>query len=174
MTQIADVIHSRVPAGRTLDRAAMAVLAREIGEHPELWRTFVRHSANERCFTQLYRDPHVDVWLICWDNAQDTGYHDHDQSAGAVYVCEGLLCEDFFYRDADGWIREHTREHRAGGGFDFPPAHIHGIRHPGGPPATSIHVYSPALWRMGHYQYDVDGTMGRVSMTYADELAESG
>jgi hypothetical protein len=124
MTQIADVIHSRVPAGRTLDRAAMAALAREIGEHPELWRTFVRHSANERCFTQLYRDPHV--------------------------------------------------EHRAGGGFDFPPAHIHGIRHPGGPPATSIHVYSPALWRMGHYQYDVDGTMGRVSMTYADELAESG
>ena len=47
------------------------------------------------------------------------------------------------------------------------------LRHPGGPPATSIHVYSPALWRMGHYQYDVDGIMGRVSMTYADELAEA-
>jgi hypothetical protein len=26
---------------------------------------------------------------------------------------------------------------------------------------------------MGHYEYDADGTMGRVSMTYADELAES-
>jgi len=25
---------------------------------------------------------------------------------------------------------------------------------------------------MGQYQYDVDGIMGRISMTYADELAE--
>jgi predicted metal-dependent enzyme (double-stranded beta helix superfamily) len=173
MTDITQLIHARVPAGTTLERPAMAALAREIGERPELWRPFACHSPNERNYVQLYRDPSVDVWLICWDNAQDTGYHDHDQSSGAVYVCEGVLCEDSFFRDADGWIREHTREHRTGGGFDFPPAHIHGVRHPGGPRATSIHVYSPALWRMGHYRYDTDGIMGRVSMTYADELAET-
>jgi hypothetical protein len=34
-------------------------------------------------------------------------------------------------------------------------------------------VYSPALWRMGHYYYDEQGIMNRVSMTYTDELAES-
>jgi len=170
---ITTLIHSQVPAGRVLGRPDMAELARAIGERPELWRPLVHHSRDQRHFIQLYRDPSVDVWLICWDNAQDTGYHDHDVSSGAVYVCEGMLCEDSFYRDADGWIREHTREHHAGGGFDFPPAHIHGVRHPGGPPASSIHVYSPALWRMGHYQYDVDGIMGRVSITYADELEES-
>jgi len=38
---------------------------------------------------------------------------------------------------------------------------------------VSIHVYSPALWRMGHYYYDEQGIMNRVSMTYTDELAES-
>ena len=173
MTDIRTLIHERVPGGVTLERAEMAALAREIGETSELWRPFVRHDVNARHFVQLYRDPTVDVWLICWDNAQDTGYHDHDQSCGAVYVCEGMLCEDSFFREPDGWIREHTREHRAGAGFDFPPAHIHGVRHPGGEPASSIHVYSPALWRMGHYQYDVDGIMGRVSITYADELAEN-
>jgi predicted metal-dependent enzyme (double-stranded beta helix superfamily) len=173
MTDITTLIHQRVPAGHTLERAEMAALARQIGEAEALWRPFVEHDANERHFVQLYRDPSVDVWLICWDNAQDTGYHDHDQSSGAVYVCEGMLCEDSFFRDPDGWIRERTREHQAGGGFDFPPAHIHGVRHPGGSPATSIHVYSPALWRMGHYQYDTNGIMGRVSITYADELAES-
>jgi predicted metal-dependent enzyme (double-stranded beta helix superfamily) len=174
MTDIQTLIHAQVPGGRTLERAEMAALAREIGLREELWRPLVSHSANERTFAQLYRDPSLDVWLICWDNAQDTGYHDHDQSSGAVYVCEGVLHEDSFFRDADGWIREHSREHKAGGGFDFPPAHIHGVRHAGGPPATSVHVYSPALWRMGHYQYDVDGHMGRVSITYADELAEIG
>jgi hypothetical protein len=113
------------------------------------------------------------VWLICWDNAQDTGYHDHDQSSGAVYVCAGMLCEDSFHRDDDGWMRERTREHTAGHGFDFPASYIHGVRHPGGPPAVSVHVYSPALWRMGHYYYDELGVMNRISMTYTDELAES-
>jgi hypothetical protein len=173
MTDITTLIHTRVRAGRTLQRAEMAALAREIGEATELWQPFARFDPQERHFVQLYRDPSVDVWLICWDNAQDTGYHDHDRSAGAVYVCQGTLCEDSFFREPDGWVRERTREHHAGGGFDFPPAHIHGVRHPGGAPAASIHVYSPALWRMGHYQYDVDGIMGRVPMTYADELAEN-
>jgi predicted metal-dependent enzyme (double-stranded beta helix superfamily) len=173
MNDIQALILSTVPGGRTVERAEMAILAREIGLREELWRPFARHDANERIFVQLYRDPNVDVWLICWDRAQDTGYHDHDRSAGAVYVCEGTLYEDSFFRETDGWVRERTRQHEAGGGFDFPPAHIHGIRHSGGPPASSIHVYSPALWRMGHYQYDVDGIMGRVSITYADELAES-
>jgi hypothetical protein len=174
MNDIKALIHSTVPGGRVLERAEMATLAREIGSRPDLWRPFARHDPNERVFVQLYRDPNVDVWLICWDHAQDTGYHDHDRSSGAVYVCEGTLNEDSFFRELDGWVRERTREHKAGGGFDFPAAHIHGIRHAGGPPASSIHVYSPALWRMGHYQYDVDGIMGRVSITYADELAEIG
>ena len=173
MTDIATLIHSRIAPGRLLDRAEMAALARTIGEVPQLWRPYTRYDRNERHFFQLYRNPSVDVWLLCWDNAQDTGYHDHDRSAGAVYVCEGTLCEDSFFREPDGWVRERTREHEAGGGFDFPPAHIHGVRHAGGPPAASIHVYSPALWRMGHYHYDTDGIMGRVSITYADELAEN-
>ena len=47
---------------------------------------------------QLYRDPHLDLWLICWLDAQDTGYHDHDVSSGAVYVCDGTLHEDHFER----------------------------------------------------------------------------
>jgi hypothetical protein len=37
-------------------------------------------------------------------------------------------------------------------------------------PAVSVHCYSPALWRMGHYEPDDSGIMRRISMTYADEL----
>jgi hypothetical protein len=110
------------------------------------------------------------VWLICWLDAQDTGYHDHELSSGAVFVVEGVLCEDYFYRDADGWIDVRTRERRAGEVFDFDGASIHGVRHAGGPPATSIHVYSPALWRMGYYEPG-EGGLRRASITYADEMA---
>ena len=42
--------------------------------------------------------------------------------------------------------------------------------HAGGPPATSIHVYSPALWRMGYYEPG-DAGLRRTPITYADEMA---
>jgi hypothetical protein len=170
MTDLASWIAERLPPDHDLDRPALARLAIAIGQEETLWRPFVRHDAQERFYQQLYRDPSVDVWLICWVEGQGTGYHDHDRSAGAVYVCEGTLLEDFFQREADGWIREHTNVHEAGGHFHFDAADIHGVRHGGGPPASSIHCYSPALWRMGHYEPDARGVMRRVSITYADEL----
>jgi predicted metal-dependent enzyme (double-stranded beta helix superfamily) len=170
MTEIGGWIAARLPADRDLDRPALARLAVAIGEKESLWRDHVRHDESERFYQQLYRDPSVDVWLICWTAGQGTGYHDHDRSSGAVYVCEGTLLEDYFQRDADGWIREKTHPHEAGGHFHFDAADIHGVRHGAGAPAISIHVYSPALWRMGHYEPDGRGVMRRVSVTYADEL----
>jgi len=173
MTLLDQWVHERVPEDIDLDRPALSRLAVEVAGEPRFWKRFVRHDPNSRHFVQLYRDPHLDVWLICWLNAQDTGYHDHDLSSGAVCVVEGTLHEDHFGRDPDGWIREETRAHEAGSAFDFDSSYIHGVRHAGGPPATSIHAYSPALWRMGHYELGVTGALGRVSITYADELASA-
>jgi hypothetical protein len=172
MKEIAAWIRERVPAERDLDRAELRELAEAVGREERLWRPSVRHDENVRYYTQLYRDPHLDIWLICWLNSQDTGYHDHDLSSGAVYVCEGTLVEDFLRREEDGWIRERTRDRPAGTSFDFDAASIHGMRHAGGPPVSSIHVYSPALWRMGHYEPGPTG-LRRTSITYADELASS-
>lgn len=168
MSSLASWIHARVPAGANLSRDELAELALALGQEGRFWSDYVRHDPNERYFHQLYRDPNLDAWLICWLNAQDTGYHDHDVSSGAVCVVEGELVEDYLYRGDDGWIREQTRSRAAGSVWHFDPASIHGLRHPGGPPVTSIHVYSPALWRMGHYEAGPLGLL-RQSITYADE-----
>jgi hypothetical protein len=174
MTELVRWIHERLPPDQDFDQAQLARLATELAHEPRFWEHLVHHDPNTRYFHQLYRDPHLDIWLICWLNAQDTGYHDHDLSSGAVYVVEGALCEDYFHRGADGWIREQTREHSPGDLLVFDSAYIHGLRHAGGPPATSIHAYSPALWRMGHYEPDGSGTVRRVPITYADEIAATG
>jgi predicted metal-dependent enzyme (double-stranded beta helix superfamily) len=89
MNQIATWIRERVPADQDLDREGLVRLAREIGLESSLWANFERHDESERFYHQLYRDPNVDVWLICWLPGQGTGYHDHDRSDGAVYVCRG-------------------------------------------------------------------------------------
>jgi predicted metal-dependent enzyme (double-stranded beta helix superfamily) len=171
MNELAAWIRKHVPPDTDLDRPTMTRLVADLVAVERLWRPHVRHDHDARYYQQLYRDPNVDVWLICWVDGQSTGYHDHDRSSGAVQVCEGTLLEDWFRVEEDGWVRERTTEHPAGGHFDFDAADIHGVRHPGDDalPATSIHVYSPALWRMGHYEPGPRG-MRRVGVTYADEL----
>ncbi len=170
MTDIATYIAASVPANVDLDETGCRKLGVALAAEESLWRHLVRHDPDERFYHQLYRDPNVDVWLICWLDEQSTGYHDHDRSGGGVVVTEGTLNEDFFVKGDDGWIREETREHAAGGWFEFDATYIHGVRHGGAGPATSIHVYSPALWRMGHYEPDENGILRRISITYADDL----
>jgi hypothetical protein len=166
-----DWLFERCAPGENLTREQLAQLATAIGHEPRFWRDYVQHDPETRYFRQLHRDANVDIWLECWENTQDTGYHDHDISSGAVYVIEGTLVEDYLWRDENGWIREESREHPAGSVFDFDGARIHGMRHPeGGEPATSIHVYSPSLWRMGWYEAGENG-MRRTAITYADEMA---
>jgi hypothetical protein len=165
-------IAQRLPDDRDLDQSELAELATLIGREPHLWRDLVRHDQGKRYYTQLYRDSHLDVWLICWMDDQKTGYHDHDLSSGGVYVCEGTLVEDRFQFGIDG-LQHASRERRAGQAFLFDGAYIHGMRHAGGPPASSIHCYSPPLWRMGYYEADEQGSLTRIPMTYLDEIAES-
>jgi hypothetical protein len=170
--RLEDWIRPFLPPDRDLDQQELAALATMVGRAPHFWRDKVRHDPGQRYYSQLYRDSHVDVWLICWLDDQKTGYHDHDLSSGGVYVCEGTLTEDRFIFAKDG-LRHSSRARAAGESFVFDGAYIHGMRHAGGPPVTSTHCYSPPLWRMGYYEEDAQGALTRVSMTYLDEIAGS-
>jgi len=171
MTDIATFVSQRLPDARDLEQSELVELSTAIGTTPALWRELVRHDSGERIYMQLYRDTHVDVWMICWLYDQKTGYHDHDLSSGAVYVCEGELVEDRFHFGPEG-LAHASRTRAAGESFQFDAAYIHGVRHAGGPPATSIHCYSPPLWRMGFYDADQQGSLIRTSLSYLEEVTE--
>ena len=163
-------VASLIPvAGRDLDVPELERLVDAVAQQPDLWLQHLRHEPDERVYVHLHRDPQVDIWLICWDAKQETGLHDHDRSAGAVRVVEGRLLEDFF-AVRDGSLSLETTAHPAGSLFSFDATYIHDVRQDGGLPATSIHAYSPALWRMGHYAVGPRGR-GRVSLTDQDEVA---
>jgi len=129
---------------RDLDRGQLRELVAGVGADPARWRPLVRHATGGRHFEQLWRDDHVDVWVISWGSGSDTGFHDHDVSSGAVAVLDGELIEE---RLTLG--RPRLRRHPAGAVFDFDAAHIHRMRQDSDVPAISVHAYSPPLWRMG-------------------------
>jgi hypothetical protein len=150
---------------RNLGSAELQALVNRMAAQPELWRDQVAFSDARRHFVSLYRDEYVDVWLLCWTCASDTGFHDHDISSGAVRVLDGALGESTPRIGGEAAVRVVP----AGESFSFGPEHIHRLtgQQDG---SVSIHAYSPPLWRLGQYSIDGEGVMRRVSVSYADEL----
>ena len=149
-----------------LDAAALTELVRGLAERPEVWRHLVTHRADARTYEQLHRDDHVAVWLICWMNDHDTGFHDHDLSAGALSVVRGAVREERLVLGGE----PASRTLSAGQSLAFAASDIHRVSHAGTEPAVTLHAYSPPLWRMGAYEVTPDGALRRHSMSYAEEL----
>lgn len=151
--------------GRDLSTRELRALAAAIAARPESWDVDLAFDDDERHFVSIHRDAHVDVWLVCWTPENDTGWHDHDISSGAVAVPRGALVEHNLAIAGAGV----TTEVEAGSVFCFGPDHIHRLtgRDHG---TVSIHAYSPPLWRMGQYAVARTGVLKRVSVSYADEL----
>lgn len=151
--------------GRDLTREELEDLVSSIAEDPDSWGHLVAFDSDERVYVSLHRDAHVDVWLLCWTPENDTGWHDHDVSQGAVAVVAGELVESTLTLLHGG----RGRRVPEGEVFSFGADHIHrltGAVHG----SVSVHAYSPPLWRMGQYAVGEDGVLRRVSLSYADEL----
>lgn len=160
----AAVTLDRLP-GRDLDKRELLELASSIAADPALWREHVAFDDDKRHYVSLFRDAHVDVWVLCWTPQNDTGWHDHDISSGAVAVAEGALVEHNLAVAEPSLATEVP----AGQVFCFGPDHIHRLtgRDAG---SVSIHAYSPPLVRLGQYSIDPSGVMRRLSVSYTEEL----
>lgn len=153
---------------RPLTRAELRELVTALAARPDLWQDLTTHHGGERHYSSLHRDAHLDVWVLCWNVTDDTGWHDHDTSSGAVAVTRGAIEEAHLRVTGEHPLRRLTE----GASIDFGPEYIHRIS--GAPDsdvgAVSIHAYSPPLWRLGQYSITEDGILQRTTVSYADEL----
>jgi hypothetical protein len=150
---------------RTLEQYELRSLVDRLAREPDLWRHHVAFRQDTRHFVSLHRDEYVDVWLICWGPFDDTGWHDHDISCGAVRVAQGSLNESRLRLGGQHAVSLV----QSGRSFSFGPEHIHRLSGVDSS-AVSIHAYSPPLWRLGQYSISDAGVMRRLSVSYAEEL----
>ena len=105
-------------------------------------------------FDLLWRNDHSEAWLNTWWEPRDTGFHDHGGSCVGVHVLEGRVRNEALVVAGPRQIREHE----AGDSFWFPGTGIHRMEHEQG--AVTIHVYSPPIAAIGHYEI-VEGELHR-------------
>src|SRR5919197_5723938 len=106
---------------RPLERPELLRLVQNVAGERALWAPHLDLTATERTYAALHRDANVDVWALFWLPENDTGWHDHDTSSGAVHVIEGALEEHALLLGAP----ERRKIHLAGSTFSFGPSHIH-------------------------------------------------
>jgi len=140
--------------------------AAELAASPERWEHLVRHANDARVYEQIWDDDEVNAWVICWSEDQDTGFHDHDESAAAIAVVSGRVAEDRLTIGGP----PHSREFGPDTTFTVPPVAIHRVLHAGHRPAVTIHAYSPPLRRTGAYRIGEDGELERESQPFEAEL----
>jgi hypothetical protein len=129
-----------IPASLLVDLAAGVAAAEP------LWRAVVRHDPVRRHPVRLLATDVYEVWVIGWTAGQGLELHDHGASAGAVAVVEGRLAELAVRGDRlvrTDLVPGRVRSIRTGV--------VHDVVNPDAAPATSVHVYSPALVAMTHY-----------------------
>jgi len=138
----------------------------DLAASPERWRHHVRHATDARVYKQIVDEDGVNAWVICWSEDQDTGFHDHDESAAAIAVISGHVREDRLR------LGKSPRSRVLGPGaiFTVPSVAIHRVLHAGEVPAVTIHAYSPPLTRTGAYRIGPDGELEREILSYEEEL----
>src|SRR4051794_6522931 len=148
-----------------LGRAELRRVVTGLAADPEGWSHLVRHDPAQRVFECLRLDDQIEIWLICWMPGQDTGFHDHDLSSGAVTVVGGAV-----YEERLGLGQNDSNVYVAGDTFDFTASEIHRVTHWGDEAAVTLHAYSPRLRRLGAYAVAPGGALKRHPLGYGEEL----
>jgi Cysteine dioxygenase type I len=139
-------------SGGALAPGECAELARRVAALVDLQAL---ERTGEGSFQLLWRNEHSEAWLNTWWEARDTGFHDHDGSCVGVHVLAGRARNEALVLAGPRGMREYG----PGESFSFPGTGIHRMEHD--PGAVTIHVYSPPIREIGHYEV-VEGELRRT------------
>jgi predicted metal-dependent enzyme (double-stranded beta helix superfamily) len=134
------------PRRNRLGSDALADIAGAVVAARSIWEGVARFDPDVRRPVRLIADTVFEAWVIGWFAGQGLDLHDHGDSAGAIVVAEGRLHETTL--GANG-----LEVHALNRGIvrRLPPKTVHSIANVDARAATSIHVYSPPLERMTHF-----------------------
>lgn len=154
MESMSDVVLSpptQTAPKKALSQAELVALSQEWA--PRVGNGGGSGQPDQRWYVRLEHNETYEVWLLGWNGTQNTEFHDHGGSSGAVTVIAGEIIEARL-RHGGSVVR---RSMSPGSTFSFGPQAIHDVQNAGNGASLSVHVYSPPLAQQTYYEPDVDG-----------------
>ena len=159
--EIAEFLRPYLRSNLRLPPRQLGVLTGAVAANRALWADLVVEDRQQRWYLPLHRSETCDVWLLAWQQGQDTDWHDHGGSSGSFCVADGVLLEQL---RTGGGHRVRTRRLFASEKAFFGPAHVHNVSHSGTAPAVSVHAYSPPLVTMTYYELTPAGLVANETV----------
>jgi mannose-6-phosphate isomerase-like protein (cupin superfamily) len=145
-----------------LPTATLRAIAEGLARSP-LWHGLGDPTVEQRSAVRIVRSECYEAWVLGWLPGHSVDLHDHGGSDAAFVVVEGDLVE--VAAEAGGPLVRTALP--TGAVHTVPARRRHDVLNLGVGPATSIHVYSPALTSMTFYD-PIDGTPVRVEAVEDD------
>ncbi|HMC10905.1 MAG TPA: cysteine dioxygenase family protein [Pirellulaceae bacterium] len=117
-------------------------------------RPFLCFSADHYVRNLMYAGTSYQALVLCWQSGQRSPIHDHRGSSCAVKVISGVATETMFAQALNGMIyATGSRQLAAGDSCASQDADVHQMSNlqPEGADLVTLHIYSPALFRMNMY-----------------------
>jgi mannose-6-phosphate isomerase-like protein (cupin superfamily) len=127
-----------------------------------LWHGLAEPTVDARSAVRVVRTECYEAWVLGWLPGHSVELHDHGGSDAAFTVVQGTLVEVTARRGGLDRL-----ELPVGATREVPRGRRHDVLNVGTAPATSIHVYSPALTSMTFFDA-VDGRPIRVEQVDDD------
>ena len=143
----------------SLDTEALAEIAIALLDAPQIWRSALCFDPDVRQAVRLFADESFEAWVIGWLPGQGLGLHDHGESAGAIVVASGRLHETTL-----GSRGPESRALDRGIVRRIPPKVVHSVENLDAKRAASLHLYSPPLGRMTHFESSALRPIGTVDV----------
>ena len=140
-------------------------------------RPFVKFDGSGYRRNLLHAGPAYQALVLCWRNGQRSPIHDHSGSSCGVRVLHGTALETVFERARNRMIfAVGSQEMKPGSICATQDDDIHQVSNlaADGGDLVTLHVYSPALLKMGTYSlFDTD-VKAFVEPVYEDALVDGG
>src|SRR5262245_63528058 len=120
----------------------------------ETVRPFLRFDPGHYVRNLMYAGPSYQALVLCWKSGQRSPIHDQRGSSCAVKIISGVATETTFARAANGMIyASGSRQLAAGSSCASQDDDVHQMSNlqPEGTDLVTLHIYSPALFRMNMY-----------------------
>jgi len=120
----------------------------------DLVRPFLRFSPEHYVRNLMYAGQSYQALVLCWQSGQRSPIHDHRGSSCAVKIISGIATETTFVTAANGMVyATGSRQLAAGDSCASQDADVHQMSNlqPEGTDLVTLHIYSPALYRMNMY-----------------------